>query len=64
MFGASQILMTEVAQRAVERDPPGLLIRPLVSSYAGLDFFRAAEILAAADAVKDEVKRGLERVLG
>lgn len=64
MFGASQILMTEVAQRSLERHAPNLLVRPQVGGFAGLDFFKAAEILAAADDSKDEIKRGLERVLG
>ncbi len=63
MFGASQILMTAVAQHAVSRHPPGLLVRPDVGRFAGLDFFRAGEILAVAGPVRDEVKRWLERML-
>jgi NTE family protein len=41
-----------------------LLIRPDVGRFAGLDFFRCADILAAAEPMKDEVKRGLERAFG
>lgn len=64
MIGASHILMTAVAQRSLDRHHPDLMIRPAVGEFAGLDFFKAAEIMTIADQVKDEVKRGLERVLG
>lgn len=63
MIGASQILMNTVVQRMVERHPPDLLIRPAVDPFGGLEFFRCAEILTAADPIKDEIKRGLDRVL-
>jgi NTE family protein len=64
MFGASQILMTAVAQHAVDRYQPDLVVRPDVGSYGGLDFFRAPDILAASEPVKDDVKRWAEKVLG
>jgi NTE family protein len=64
MFGASQILMTAVAQRSLERNPPDLVLRPDVGQFAGLDFFKAQDILAAAEPIKDEVKRALDEALG
>jgi NTE family protein len=64
MFGASQILMGAVVQRMLETRPPDLLLRPAVGAFAGLDFFKAEEILAAAEPIKDEIKRALGRVLG
>jgi NTE family protein len=64
MFGASLILMTAVAQRSLDRHRPDLLVRPDVGQFAGLDFFKAPEILAAADPVKDQVKRAVERLMG
>ena len=64
MFGASQILMASVVQRMLETKPPDLLLRPAVGAFAGLDFFKAEEIFAAADPIKDEIKRVLGRVLG
>jgi NTE family protein len=63
MVGASQILMNTVVQRMVERHPPHLLIRPAVDPFGGLEFFRAAEIFAAAEPMKDEIKRGLALIL-
>lgn len=64
MIGASHILMTAVAQRSLDRHQPDLMVHPGVGDYAGLDFFKAAEILTVADAVKDEVKRAVDRALG
>lgn len=63
MFGASHILMTGVAQRELERHRPDLLLKPDVGSFAGLDFFRAAEIIAAAEPIKDEIKRWADKAL-
>ncbi|MGL4440027.1 MAG: patatin-like phospholipase family protein [Bosea sp. (in: a-proteobacteria)] len=64
MFGASQILMGAVVQRMLETRPPDLLLRPAVGAFAGLDFFKADEILSAAEPMKDEIKRAVGRVLG
>lgn len=64
MFGASQILMGAVVQRMLETRPPDLLLRPAVGAFAGLDFFKADEILAAAEPIKDEIKRAVGRVFG
>ena len=38
---------------------PDILVRPPVDQFRALDFFRAAQILAAAEGAKDEIKRGL-----
>lgn len=57
MVGASQILMGRLVQRMIERQPPGLLIRPPVEAFGGLEFARAREIMAAGDTIKDAVKR-------
>jgi NTE family protein len=63
MIGASQILMSSIVQRMVERQPPDLLIRPPVERVSALDFFKAREVLAACEPVKDEIKRALDRRL-
>jgi NTE family protein len=63
MIGASQILMNQLLQRMIERAPPDLLIRPPVDAFGGLEFFRAAEIMAAGDSIKDQVKRQVEERL-
>ncbi|RDJ23673.1 patatin-like phospholipase family protein [Bosea caraganae] len=63
MVGGSQILMRSVVQRMIERQPPDILIRTGAEGFGGLDFFKAKAILAAAEPVKDEVKRSLARAL-
>ncbi|MCX7340192.1 MAG: patatin-like phospholipase family protein [Hyphomicrobiales bacterium] len=64
MFGASQILMSALVQRMLERQPPDLMVRPHVGSFAGLDFFKSQDILAAAEPIKEQIKRSLESALG
>jgi NTE family protein len=63
MVGGSQILMRSVVQRMIERHPPDILIRAGGEGFGGLDFFRAKAIFAAAEPVKDEVKRRLSLAL-
>ncbi|CAH1654997.1 Patatin-like phospholipase family protein [Hyphomicrobiales bacterium] len=63
IVGASQILTRTLVQRMVERQPPDILIRAGADRIGGLDFFKATAILAAAEPIKDEVKRALERAL-
>jgi NTE family protein len=63
MFGASQIMMSSIVQKMVERQPPDLLLRPDVGAFAGLDFFKAAEILDAAEPIRDRLKQAVERAL-
>jgi len=61
--GASQILTRTLVQRMVEQQPPDILIRAGADRIGGLDFFKVKAILAAAEPIKDEVKRALARAL-
>lgn len=63
LVGASQILTRTLVQRLIEQEPPDILIRAGADGIGGLDFFKARAILAAAEPIKDEVKRALERAL-
>ena len=63
LVGASQILTRTLVQRRIEQEPPDILIRAGADGVGGLDFFKAKTILAAAEPIKDEVKRALERAL-
>ena len=60
MFGAAQIMQGAITAEMLKAAKPDLLLRPDVDKYRVLDFFRAAEILAAAEPIKDEIKRALE----
>lgn len=64
MIGASQILMGSLVQRMLERHAPDVLLRPSLEGFGGLDFFRAKDILAAADPLKDDLKRRLATIWG
>jgi NTE family protein len=63
LVGASQILTRTLVQRLIEQEPPDILIRAGADGVSGLDFFKAKAILAAAEPIKDEIKRALERAL-
>ena len=63
IVGASQILTRTLVQRMIESEPPDILIRAGADQIGGLDFFKAKAVLAAAEPIKDEVKRALERAL-
>jgi NTE family protein len=58
-FGAAQIMMATITNLMLKERPPDILVRPPVDHFRALDFFRAAQILAAAEGAKDEIKRGL-----
>ena len=57
MFGAAQIMQGAITAQKLKLRPPDILVRPMVEQFRVLDFFRAAQILRAADSVKDEIKR-------
>lgn len=59
MFGAAQIMQRALANRMIALKAPDLLFRPQIEAFRILDFFRAAQILEAGDALKEELKRTL-----
>ncbi|RYE07417.1 MAG: patatin-like phospholipase family protein [Hyphomicrobiales bacterium] len=58
-FGATQIMSRALARHVIAQHPPDIFIEAPVSAFRALEFWRAPEILAAADAGKDEFKRQL-----
>ncbi len=60
LLGASQILQGALSQEILNATPPDLLLRPAVDHFRLLDFVRVTEILAAAEPVKEEVKRAVK----
>ena len=59
MFGAAQIMQGAITAQKIKRQAPDVLIRPTVEQYGLLDFFRAGQILRAAESSKDELKLAL-----
>ena len=60
MFGTIQIMQHAITQAKLADHPVDVLIRPEVSRFRVLDFFRVREVLEAAEPIRDEVKRKLE----
>ena len=63
MFGAAQIMQSAITAKMLRARPPDVLIRPPIDGFKALDFFRFLQILRAAESVKDEIKREVERAL-
>jgi NTE family protein len=63
MFGASQLLMQQIAAFKFDKRRPDILIRPPVNRVRVLDFLEAKNILAAAEVTREEVKRRLGRFI-
>src|SRR5262245_39441063 len=63
MTGAAQLLFHSVTRAKLKSVAPEILIRPAVGAFGALDFFKVEEILAAAAACKDELKRKLAQRL-
>ena len=58
-FGSAQIMMHSLTAHMMAAYPPDIYIRPHVSSFGMLEFWRVREILAHVDADKDRFKRML-----
>ncbi len=52
-IGAAQITLRSILREKLKSQAPDVLIRPPVSQFGILDFFKAAEILEAAEPAKD-----------
>jgi NTE family protein len=63
LIGAVQIMQTTIVDTKLRVQPPDLLVRPDVSTYRVLDFFKFGHIMRAAEPAKEEVKRSLARLL-
>ena len=64
MFTALLIMGGAIVAAKHRHDPPDLVIRPNVTIFRTLDFYRASAILRAADPVKAEVKEKLGALIG
>jgi NTE family protein len=59
MFGAAQIMQGAITAQKLKLRAPDILVRPTVEQFRVLDFFRAGQILRAADSSKEDIKRRL-----
>lgn len=60
MYGAVQIMQNAITVANLKEHPVDVLIRPPVTKFRVLDFFKVNEVLAASEPVKDELKAKLE----
>jgi NTE family protein len=64
VFGTTQLLMRAIlAEKLRQPNAPRILVKPAISSFRLLDMMKANAILKAAEPVKDEVKRALEKAI-
>ena len=63
LLGAAQITLHSITREKLRRTAPDILIRPAVTEFGALDFYKIADILDAAAASKEELKRELGRKL-
>lgn len=63
MFGAAQIMQGAITAQMLKASQPNALLRPDLDRFRVLDFFAAAQIFAAAEPIKDEIKRAVERAI-
>lgn len=62
-FGSAQIMMHSLMAQMLAAYPPDVFVRPRVSDFGFLEFWRVREILAAVEADKDNFKRQLSRAV-
>lgn len=63
LFGTVVLMMQALSGVKLATHRPTIHLRPPVAQFRVLDFLKAAEILAACEPIKDEVKRRLSRAL-
>ena len=63
MTGAAQLLFHSVTREKLKARAPDILIRPPVGAFGAFDYFKIGDILGAAEASKEELKRKLAQRL-
>jgi NTE family protein len=63
MTGAAQLLFHSVTREKLKARAPDILIRPAVGAFGAFDYFKIGDILGAAEASKEELKRKLAQRL-
>ena len=59
-IGSLLIMFNQLAERRRMVNPPDIYIQPNNNQFSATDFFRAKEIMQAANGAKDQLKRELE----
>ncbi len=59
ILGATQLCMQTITKAHLAQHPPDVLITPPIANFPALNFLKAREVLQAADAERDLIKRQL-----
>lgn len=62
MFGASQLMMQSIINMKLKSSRPDVFLRPDVSRFRVLDFFKADEVLTVSAGIRDELKHALDAI--
>lgn len=62
MFGASQLMMQSIITMKLKSGRPDVFLRPDVSRFRVLDFFKADEVLDVSAGIRDELKHALDAI--
>lgn len=63
MFGASQLMMQSIIASKLVRSQPDIFLRPPVSRFRALDFLKVEQVMSETAALKDDLKRAVEKIL-
>jgi len=63
-IGSFSITLHSLVAAKLACRQPDLLLEPAIGRFQTMEFFQIEEILEAADPVREDVKRGLDRLLG
>lgn len=61
--GSMRVMMRALLDAKLETCPPSVFVQPESRRFGALEFGKAREIMEAADPIKDEVKRKVEKAL-
>ena len=62
LIGAALLMTQAVVRGTFASSPPDIVVRPPIAAFNVLDFLKAREIMDAAEPIKDEVKRRIDRI--
>ncbi|WP_274629979.1 patatin-like phospholipase family protein [Arvimicrobium flavum] len=63
MFGATQLMMQSINDTKLRQSAPQILLRPPVSAFRALDFLKVETVLHETRAIRDELKREIEKAV-
>lgn len=63
MFGAAQIMMASITREMLSVSQPDVLLKPEVDAFRVHDFFKAAQVFAACEPIRESAKQEMKRLL-